>query len=517
VKPPLAAFRRARSVVPFAALLPTGLAALFAIGLAAVLSAPLRAAEVAVPLDPGGRIESIDPRLRRDLGLWPGLYPGFSQARLFQAPDSSFTLQVEFRRDGRMEQDRIPLGAAEEAELRARILDSLQERNPGALVDQSGRVVLLTASSLVGIGFYSWGVPYAMNLDGKDAVAAGMLAVAGSFAAPYFATKGAAVTGGMAHLAIYGGTRGIAHGILLRRLWIGPNDREESPVGAGVIASLVEGTAGYLWAQRQRLSPGRAHLIGVGGDLGLLWGVESAAWLGLGADDEGPDRGGKYTAVLGGAALGIAGGAILGRQRDPTYGDAEVLRAASVVGGGVAGAFWDAASDKRAQIAGAMLAGGIAGAAAGDFLTRREEFTPGQAVLIDLSTVTGATLALGVTYLASSTKTDKHEPFFVAGALGGTAGFAAGYAAFARNPFWRSGGSRFAGSGGTERTRSGAPRGHRLEWRIAPLLAARSASGGAAWSAPAASFARAHAAPLRAGANPRSTAPVFGILVSARW
>ena len=52
------------------------------------------AEEVQVPLDRSGHVQRIDAQLAKRLGTLTDRYPGFTEARLFRAPDSTFTFEV---------------------------------------------------------------------------------------------------------------------------------------------------------------------------------------------------------------------------------------------------------------------------------------------------------------------------------------------------------------------------------------------------------------------------------------
>src|SRR5690606_26261917 len=120
----------------------------------------------------------------------------------------------------------------------------------------------------------------------------------------------------------------------------GELDETSLVVGAGF--SALELTGAWFWADWEQMDPGMAHTIENGGDaiaglalsLGYIGGLfdgggaESARWLGgLG---------------LLGSATGILGGRLLAEVRDYSWGDAEVMRMAGLLGilGGVAVTDW---------------------------------------------------------------------------------------------------------------------------------------------------------------------------------
>jgi hypothetical protein len=394
--------------------------------------------EVVVPWDDAGKILRMDAELRSRLDPWPGLYPDFEEACLLRDETGAHLLQVVWR-DGRtVVQDRVALRPGEVDSLRARISSTLAlERDGREESAQSARIPLLVATTAVGLGFYSWGVPVATDLNGKTAVSVGMLCAGASFVIPYFATRREVVTPGMANLGTCGLTRGIAHGAVLHRLATGPGGGGGRG-GAAAAGSVVEGVAGYLWARSAHFDAGRAHLIEAGGDLGAVAGIELAIAAHLRASYLEPDRGMEYVATLGGAAAGIAAGAWRGARSRPTWGDAEVFRTTSVLTQGLCITAWDLATDNERAIAGAALGGAVLGAYLGDRLTDRPDFTVGQAVLIDLSTIAGGALGLGTAYLFDNGSGDfESEAYLTTTAVGATVGYALAYLAFAKKAVGR--------------------------------------------------------------------------------
>jgi hypothetical protein len=389
--------------------------------------------EVIVPLDDAGTLLDVNAEVRRHLDLWPGLYPHFEEARLLRDEAGSHFLQVRWRDGSNLVQDRVALRPEEVDALRAKIASALaasslksDEPMPNA------RIPLLAASTVVGLGFYSWGVPVATDLDDKSAVAVGMLCAGASFVVPYFATRHETVTPGMAHLGTCGLTRGIAYGALLHRLATGPRGDSDARGAAGVVGSAVGGVSGYLWARGAHLDAGRAHLIEAGGDLGTVAGIELAKAAHLRASYLEPDRGMEYVATLGGAALGIAAGAWRGAHSRPTWGDAEVLRTTSALTQCLFVTAWNLGTDNDRTLAGAALGGAALGTYLGDRLTDRPDFATGQAILLDLSTIAGGALALGGVYLADSGSNDLDSEEYLAGlSAGATAGYVLAYSAFA--------------------------------------------------------------------------------------
>jgi hypothetical protein len=423
----------------------------FALWLAALLlwAGAARAQEVQVPLDERGRVEVVDAALAARLGLFEDEYPGFREARLFQAADSSYVLEITLLRDGRTARQRVPLTAAQAAELRRRVSGRVAERAPQAGLDQNGRYLLLGQTTLLGVGFYSWAVPLIANASDTEAVSLGLLSVGASFFLPYALTEGKPVTYGMANLSRYGATRGIAHGLLAYELLGGGGDGGEDCVydpelgfsvcdydgdpgergsaATALLASVGEGVAGYLWARNEDMTAGRANAIGTGGDFGLLGGLGLAYVAGT------DDIGERTTAAIAlpAAAAGIYAAHRISAGRDYTWGDADVVYTAGALGILVGAAAGDLVTLEERPLAAAAMLGGAAGLYFGGRHVRGTDFTVGQASLNRLGTIAGGLVGLGLGALVSVEEEDPTAAITGA-ALGATLGYLGTYRSLAR-------------------------------------------------------------------------------------
>ena len=402
------------------------LVALVAIAALAAVHAPAaHAQEVQVPLDRSGRIQRIDAQLAKRLGTMTDRYPGFTEARLFRAPDSTFALEVTMARGGQVLRERLPLSPTGVDSLRDRITLLIAQKAPQATMNQEGRPLLVTCTTLLGLGFYGWALPYAGDVN-ESQVAAGiyMLTAAGSFFIPFALTGDQAVTYGMTDHALYGTTRGIIHGILVYQLFSSSDNTSQGNVGAATFGSIVEGAGNYYWAASTHMSAGDAQTIGTLGDFGLLEGLGATNL----ADTYDQDRNAQGAAImLAGSAVGLAGGAVLARHRDYSYGDASVMRNAGLLGVFAADmiADWFNPSDKT-YVTAAMI-GAPVGLALGDRLVANTDFNVGQSVIITLGMTAGAALGLGIVYVSSGGSGDHGTLNLTSSMLGSAVGFATTY------------------------------------------------------------------------------------------
>ena len=450
-----------------------------AIGLATlVLAAPgaggLRAQELQVPVDEAGRIQVITGELARRLGLF-GEIQGFREARLFQLPDATFVLEITSDPGGGLRRERRPLSVSEAAEFRRDVTSRIAARAPSAVLDQGGRTKLLVGTTLLGLGFYGWAAEEAFDpTDDQTAVALYMLTAAGSFFVPFLATRAVSVSDGAATMALWGATRGPIHGLLAETLGEPREpydpDRDQRRFAWSVAVGATEAVAGGLITQALSMTPGRAELTAVGGDLGLGigWGIADLFEL-----DErfrtitAPDgAGGTYTfdvadrtarsaVTLAGSGLGLVGGYLMGASRDWTRGDAIVFRNVTMMGGlaGIAagdiirrpetitdefGFSYVEDGFTRAHSAAGLIGTG-AGMVLGRALVSGRNFTTSQGTLLSLSPLAGGLLGLGLAYLAAPDEVydpqrddNRSELYLTATAVGAAAGFAALYPAMAK-------------------------------------------------------------------------------------
>lgn len=392
------------------------------------------AREILVSFDRDGKVTKLDSSAA-EVSLPQGLdRSGWIEGTLWRTADGGFVLQI-FRQVGSQKvQDRVRLTDVEVDAIRARV-ESLAmtdtkrdpKRDPAELgapgrLDRRGRAMLLTGGALLGVGFYSWSVPLGADLEGKTAVGVGMLSAAAGFALPYLPTQRGEVTPGMTNLALWGGTRGALHGYLLRRATERRYEPDTDPrAAAAVLGSLVEGAAGFVIAKQTDLSAGDAHMIGVGGDFGLISGFAFNEMFQVDAGDYGDEREASATFLIA-SAVGMAGAAIAAPRTDWTWGDAEVFRACGLLGAAVGTSIATIATDEGRPIA----AGAIAGAGLGMFLgrlhLRDREYRPNDAILVELGSVAGAALGAGAAYLLS--KENQDESLYISiGTLGALGGF----------------------------------------------------------------------------------------------
>jgi hypothetical protein len=318
-------------------------------------------------------------------------------------------------------------------------------------METSQRTTVLGVTSLLGVTLYGWTLPVALGLSAGESartlLGVYMLTSASAFVGPYLLTRNRPVSAGQANLVFYGGTRGIWHGVLAGALLLGdmsPDRRPRAWAASMLLGSATELVGGFLLAGQTRMTAGHARTMAALGDFGLLWGVAGGYFLRF------PDRAtvdqqsrGMATSTLVGSALGLTGGYLLGRRREHSWGDGEVLRMSGFVGGLVglgAADLFDLNMDFRdRRISTLAVVGSVLGLAVGDRLTRNTEFSPSQSMILDLAAVAGGLAATGIAYVVTPQADDGSvdPPVVMTAALGSAAAFSLGYWALHDRPAGR--------------------------------------------------------------------------------
>jgi len=314
---------------------------------------------------------------------------------------------------------------------------------------REGRYAFLASTALLGLGLYGPTLPLAADVDEvRTFIGLYMLAAGGTFFGSYLIARDRPITWGVTDAWIHGATRGGWHGYALLTLARGdwndesePGDPEpdESPrdeLASVALGSLAEGTAAALLAHYAGASPGLTNAMTKASDFGSLAALGLTATV---ADDLSP-RAIAGSTLLGGA-VGYGLGYAYAQRRALTWGDSEALRAATLVGVSVAAStiLIGEIDDTRA-VGGLLTAGGITGLVLGDVLLRGRDFSPGQGVVTELSTLAGGLVGAGLGYLVSPDDGDAQTILISAGlSLGVVAGFAVPYLGFDTRPRARAG------------------------------------------------------------------------------
>ncbi len=388
------------------------------------------AQEVQIPIDEESKIEYIDSKLEQKLGLFTE-YTNFREARLFQVSDTSFVLEISYQPQEKLLKVRLPFSEEEVKNFQRKVTERIKQKKPQVVLDQKGRTKLIVGTMALSLGYYGWAVPAALDVDdGKLAVALYMLTSGAGFYIPLSVTRNIPVTDGSTTLSLYGGTRGIVHGIFIANLF-SKEPSEQGLIASGMLVSIVETFAGFHIANRSNMSAGTSETIGVGGDFGIGLGL-GTAYLANFFDDNNGQR--LSESILLGSGLGLLGGKVLADQQPYTRGDAYVLSAAGLLGAYIPLAVVDISGteNEKAYTASSML-GALVGLGLGHKLLQGKDFTTGQGTLIRLSEVAGGLLGLGVAYLVSSEDEDNSVLYLTSSSIGASCGFWLMYRSYAQS------------------------------------------------------------------------------------
>ncbi|HHE54473.1 MAG TPA: hypothetical protein ENL21_01735 [Caldithrix abyssi] len=379
------------------------------------------AQEKQIPLLPEKNIVTVKPEINQQFNLFPE-YERLVSVRLFKSSDSSYVLQILFEKNNSHYQIRKPLTPASLAELRKQLLEKMRPRQMA--LDQQGRTKLLIASTTLSLGYYGWVLPIALEVNsGKLAVALYMFSGSSGFFIPYLLTKDRPVSNAAFHLANYGATRGIVHGMFLP-LVFDHHVKGETVLLSSVATSVLEGVAGYTVATNYQLPLSTAETISVGGDFGALLGMNFAVTAGFF-----DDASGGSASILAGSALGLAGGWYLTTRQHYSRGDARVLESTALLGAYLPLAIVDLTNSKDSKtFAAASMAGTLLGLGYGHYLLKDKDFAYNHGLFIELSEIAAGFLAAGFAYLLTPEDSGNlHKIVLTSSAVGATIGFSLMY------------------------------------------------------------------------------------------
>lgn len=266
--------------------------------------------------------------------------------------------------------------------------------------------------------------------DSKSVLAIYMLTSGAGFFIPLIATRNMRVTDADATLSLYGGTRGIVHGLFAWGYVRGKEADAREALTFGMLGSASEAITFFYLADRSNMTPGTAEVICFGGDLGLGMGIGTAYLADFFKEDK--ERLASAS-ILFGSGCGLLTGKFLADNQPYTRGDAFVLRGTVILGAYVPLAVVDMTEPKenKAYTAAAM-GGSVIGAGIGHLLVKGKDFTTGQGTLINLGELAGGLVGLGVAYLISSEK-DNSSLYLTSSSLGALGGFWLLYKSFAKS------------------------------------------------------------------------------------
>jgi len=358
------------------------------------------AQEVQVTFDSSGSIQVINQDLEKKLNLFPQ-YPYFEEARLFQEPDSSYSVEITSDSGGRTLRGHLRWSLSEKRDAEWRIRNLIFESQTENHLDQDGRTSLLVSSVTLSLFGYGALVPIAFSMSDAGQIAGtDLLMAGGSFLLVSTLTSHEEVTTNEASLAGTGGVLGIGHGFLLTYLIGGENADYHAAAAVATLTSIGEYLGGYYIARNLRMTGGTASVIGLGGVFGALDGFGLSVVV-LPPTASIPSVPLVTGFTLAGSIGGYYAGYLLSTDHPYSDGDATVLWLGAALGGVIPLANLSAANvTDHVSLPLLSIAGSIAATAALHHATRFTHFTQSQALYIGLATAAGSLTGLGISLIA---------------------------------------------------------------------------------------------------------------------
>ena len=383
-----------------------------------ILSTQLIGQESQIAMDNMSRIYEIDSELEKKLQLFK-TYKGFKKALLFQVSTTTAVLEISYQPNQVLLKERKPLSSQELKEFRTNVSYSIRNNAPESIVNQEGGSRFLINNAFLALTFYGAATPAIVApTEAKTSLGLYMLTSGAGFFVPYLLTKGKQITDGAATLSFYGQSRGMVHGLVAPLLFTSnPNFR--GTVGTSLGFSVLEGCVGFLWADNAKMTHGKTVSLGVYGDFGMGIGLAATHFSGLyELNDDVITARSIASGILGGTVLGMSTGLLLNKNTNYTKGDALALRTSGLIGASIPTTLLFMAKES-AEIEGkhyslAASLGAAAGLAFGHALAKKNELTTTQGVMIQLGSLAGGAVGMGVSYLG----TDNSRAIVAGGTIG---------------------------------------------------------------------------------------------------
>jgi len=369
--------------------------------------------EIQVALDKSGKLLTLDEKKEEKLKVFPE-YKNFKEARLFQE-DSLFVLEISRETHGIIQRERLSLSSDEVEKLRTRISNAITKKARYINLNQEGRTKYLLGTTALSLGYYGWSFPIMFNTYRQEgSYSLYFLISSAGFFMPYLQTKNSSVTDAAATLGLYGGTRGIIHGITISYLNREPSF--ETTNALGTIFSITEMSIFFKTANNDKMTAGSAEIIGAYGDFGLLWGLGCAHILSYFESEP------RYisSCILAGSILGLIKGNSVRKQKSYSRGDAYIMRASWLIFAYVPWAITQSLEVEKEISTGISVLGSMVGLAIGKEKTLAGNFTTGQGVIVNLCEITGGFLGLGVAHLFNA---KEDYIYYLLSASGATLGY----------------------------------------------------------------------------------------------
>jgi hypothetical protein len=349
-----------------------------------------------ISIDKSGKLFNVDKTLEKKIKVF-GEYSNFSEASLYQTTDSLFYVEVQTGSGNNVMKHKKTLSLAEKDAFISIVSERVDKYSPNSRIDQSGKTLMLSANTLMGLYYYGPVTSLLLDGDSPESLPASALVAGGvGFLLPYLLTNNKEITEAQAYSSFYFQSRGVAYGWALPYLFV---NAESGYPGAAVslVTSLAGAVAGYKIAKDKKLTTEHVLAMGVYGDYGILNGISAAHWLGA-FDSKYASRLVPLT-FLASSAAGLILGNNIAKKGYYTQGDASVLGSTAMLGAylpaATLSAFAPDSDDGKIYTFAASL-GSIGGLYIGDKIAQKYDFSNRQGIIISLAELAGGLTGFGV-------------------------------------------------------------------------------------------------------------------------
>jgi hypothetical protein len=349
-----------------------------------------------IAIDNSGKLFKVDKTLEKKIKVFSE-YSNFSEASLYQTADSMYYVEVQTGSGNNVMKHKKTLSEAGKDSLISAISERVDKYAPNSRLDQSGKTLLLSANTLMGLYYYGPVTSLLLDGDSPESLPASALVAGGvGFLLPYLLTNNKEITEAEAYSSFYFQSRGIAYGWALPYLFV---KAESGYPGAAVslATSLAGAVAGYKIAKDKNLTTEHVLTMGVYGDYGILNGISAAHWLGA-FDSKYADHLVPLT-FLASSTAGLIIGNHIAKKGYYTQGDASVLGSTAMLGAYLPAAtllaFAPDSDDGKIYTLAASI-GSIGGLYIGDKIAQKYDFSNRQGVIISLAELAGGLAGFGV-------------------------------------------------------------------------------------------------------------------------
>ncbi|MDX9869563.1 MAG: hypothetical protein RBS92_02465 [Candidatus Cloacimonadales bacterium] len=336
-------------------------------------------------------------------------YPGFTQAKLYLDEENNLFFEIIYSGESGLE---IATEYVNDDELQS-IKDAIHKHyaNKTNALESEGKIRMILGYGYLTLGFYGYAIPLSFNLDGETAAGLYFLDSGLILGGLIFASNRANISNADADMSVSMATRGIIHGALLAKIL--DEEMDQSALGIMTLTSMSEGYLGYKFSRMHNITEGQANAIPlyhdyIGAQFLLLANAANAL------------EEGNATLMSAGALLSFYSGLPYGyyksKQIDFTKGDAIAARTTWIMYGFGSMAISQMADLNQAQGSILFALSSAVGMLHGESIAKKQQLTTSQGNYLAVSTVAGALMGSGVSYLL---KMDKHLPLSSVGSIAG--------------------------------------------------------------------------------------------------